>query len=242
MTLIVALQTANNKMVLAADSMNLTVGDALGDSSDQYSYPCEKLYPVRRTNWTLPFAGVSGINSFHRQLETEVELGMRPPFDPHIEIGGPAYLNALIGISRSAGNVAGEQMPFSPTLLAGFDIDGKPQVLAATLPRPGYCLAPRIFPVGAQETTANWIMRTLGGSCSDLEDVKRPAYFTIWQISKQDARVGKLESGYPFSLCVMSPSGPAQFEKLSVLPEWMVTWEDNLQTCFTRTMRDPQGL
>jgi hypothetical protein len=237
MSLIVALRTTENEIVIAADSMNLTYGNALGDNWEQYAYPCEKLYPIKRTNWVLAFAGVGAINSFHKKLEAQVELGIRPAFDPHIEIGGPEYLNALSAMTRSAGDAVEQEMPFSPTLLAGFGIDSKPQVLAASLPKAGYYLAPSIFPLGAQEPTANWIMRTLGANCSSLEDVKRLACFTIWQISKLDVRVGKVESGYPISLCVMSPDGAPQFETLSTIPPWMLASEKNLQECFALALR-----
>lgn len=236
MTLIVSLQTADNKIVLAADSLNLTPTDALGDDRDNYCFARNKIHPVEHTRWVLVNAGSSSMGSFNKQLEAEVELGMRPAFDPHIEIGGPAYLNTLIQIAITAGTPE-KPMPPSPTFLAGFDIHGKSHVLVANPPMLGYSEAQSIHPLGAQETTAFWIMRILGSSCSDLEDVKRLAYFTIWQISKQDVRVGNPAAGYPISLCVMSSDSPAQFEELSTVPQWMSDWEHNLQECFVTTLR-----
>jgi hypothetical protein len=237
MTLIVALQTSDDKIVMAADGMNVTFGDGLGSSS-QYAYRNRKINPVKSTDWTMALSGLGSMSAFQKRLETEVDLGIRPPFDPHIEIGGPEYLNELIRLTRAVyADERNSKEPFSPTLLAGFDIERKPQVLAASLPRPGYFIAPKVFVLGAQEETATWIIRVLGGCCTTLEDVKKLAYFTIWQISKQDLRVGSIESGYPIDLCVMSAESPTHFEELSKLPSWMINWETNLQTCFMNALR-----
>ncbi len=236
MSLIVAMQTLDKKIVVAADSLCLTYGNGLGDTTEQYAYYCEKLKRIAATNWILASAGFS-VDGFHSELEAEVETGRRPQFDCDIRIGGPIYLKALGDKIRfAAEGMPEEKLPYHPVMLAGFDSTRKPVVLGASLPKYGYFLAPTIYPLGAQEPTANWIMRTLGANCSGTEDVKRLAYFTIWQISKLDVRVGKLESGFPISLCVMSAEGHVVTEKLAALPEWMVTWEANLQTCFARTV------
>lgn len=238
MTLIVALQTSDNRIVIAADGMNFTYGDGLGGSTEQYSYRNNKLIPVKGTNWTLAFAGVAALKVLHKRLETEIDVGVRPPFHSHINIGGPDYLDALICLSQDVYH-RGEEMPFCPTVLAGFDSDGKAQILVASLPRPGYFFAPGSFSLGAQETTSNWIMQTLGGACTTLENVKRLAYFTIWQISKQDVRVGKIESGYPIDLCVMSANSPTQFEEMNTVPGWMHSWETRLQESFSKAISSP---
>jgi hypothetical protein len=225
-------------IVVAADSLCLTYGNGLGDL-EQYSYRCDKLKTIAGTEWVLASGGFS-VDGFHSELEAEVGRGKRAPFDPDIRIGGPAYLKALGDKIRfAAKGIPKNKTPFHPIILAGFDSVGKPIVLAGSLPRCGYGVAPAIYPLGAQEPTAFWIMNTLGGSCSSLEEFKRLAYFTIWQISKLDVRVGKVESGFPISLCVMSPDGPLQLEELSTIPQWMATWEEHLQECFTRAMRIP---
>jgi hypothetical protein len=241
MSLIVAMQMLDKKIVVAADSLCLTYGNGLGDTTEQYPYGCGKLKRIAGTDWILASAGFS-VDGFHSELEAEIETGVTPQFNRDIRIGGPKYLKALGDKIRVATEgIPEERKPYHPMMLAGFDSAGRPAVLGASPPKHGYSLAQAIYPLGAQEPTAHWIMRTLGANCSSLEDVKRLACFTIWQISKIDVRVGRIESGYPISLCVMSAGEPVQTENLTALPGWMLTWEVNLQACFARTMQAPQS-
>jgi hypothetical protein len=193
------------------------------------------LYPVKGTNWVLAFAGWGGVETFYRALQSEVELGHVPAFDPHIEIGGLAYLTALMQKATKAGG----KMPQSPTILAGFDIDQQPYILAAVLPDGAPYKESRISARGAQNSTALWILNTLIGCCTSLEDVKKLAYFTISQVAKQELKVGGLEDGYAISMAVLESDKPNHYESLenSTLNGWLKDWETGLQKSFMEVIR-----
>jgi hypothetical protein len=233
MSLIVALQTSENKIVLAADSLCMTTSNGLGEP-EQYTYRCDKLNRVAGTDWLIAYAGVS-LDYLRRKINAEIASKARTPFNPNIEIGGPEYLAALSQELRSTPN--GDKI-FCPTILAGFGTDENPVVFGASLPRPGYSVAPSIYPLGAQEACAFWIMRSLGACCLTVESVKSLACFTIWQMAKMDARIGDVSSGYPISICVMSPREPIEIEHLDTVPEWMENWEEKMQNCFIGTVNE----
>jgi len=231
MTLIVSMQH-EDKIVLAADGMAHT------PASEQANVPyaVNKLFPVKGTDWVLAFAGWGGIESFHKRLEAEVELHHIPEFDPHLEIGGFEYFNALRRISEEQG----KGMPQSPTILAGFDLNNKPLVLSAVLPSGACYNADKITALGTQNSTALWILNTLFGACASLEDVKRLAYFTIYQVAKHELKVGSLEAGYTISLCLLEPGkrNPCEQINSSALNEWLGDWQQKFQDSFKMGIRN----
>jgi hypothetical protein len=231
MTLIVSIQH-EGKIVLAADGMAYTPAS----QNANVPYRKNKLFPVKGTDWVLGFAGWGGIASFHKRLEAEVDLDRIPHFDSHLEVGGFEYFNALRRISEEQG----KNMPPSPTLLAGFDINGKPLVISAVLPSGACYDAHEITAFGAQNSTALWILNTLLSCCGSLEDVKRLAYFTISQVAKHELQVGSLEAGYAISLCVLEPGKPihSEQENGSALNGWLGEWQRKFQDSFKTSIKN----
>jgi hypothetical protein len=208
MTLIVAFQTSDDRIVIAADGLKVEYN---GESNTPSTI--NKLCEVRTTNWILAFAGTSAVEAFYLRLQAEIELGHRQ-FDPHLEIGGPAYLNALTRMASEGVEAApGKQMPPTTAILAGFDIARKPLLLATMLPAGGYWPIRESVAIGIQDSTAFWLLRTLGDICTTLDRIKKLAAFIIWEASGQDLRVGKPEL-YPINLCVMEANKPHEYQQV----------------------------
>ena len=229
MTLIVSMQY-EGKIVIAADGMAYTQGDG----NANIPYPTEKLHVVKGTEWISVFSGWGGVESYRTAIESEIELGHFPPFDSHLPIGGPLYLNALRTKAREDG-----QQQSAHVAVAGFNLDGQPYILSAVLPKGAtYNLAP-IAALGVQDSTAMWLMNTLLACCKSLEDVKRLAYFTVFQIAKQEIKVGHPEH-YQISLAVLENGKQPQRERnrYSDIRNWLNGWERGVQQSFMDAIKD----
>jgi len=229
MTLIVSMQY-EGKIVMAADGMVYTQGS----SNANIPYPAEKLYPVKGTNWMFAFSGWGGVESLQKTIEAEVGLGHSPPFDLHLPIGGPLYLDAL-RVKAREGGVAFE----ANVALAGFDLEGEPYILSTALPSGATYNLGKVAALGVQDSTAMWLMGTLYDCCTCLEDVKKMAYFVITQVAKQELKVGHPEH-YAISLAVLENGKQSQREhkKYHDLQGWIGDWESGLQRCFMRIIRE----
>jgi hypothetical protein len=51
---------------------------------------------------------------------------------------------------------------------------------------------------------------------TSLQNLKKLIYFSIWQVSKFDARVGRPDVGLPITMCVMEAGKPPQHESMSL--------------------------
>jgi hypothetical protein len=167
-TLIVALRTEDGKIIIGADGL-VYVNDQANNLNP--TFPTNKLLSVRRTDWKLAYAGSNVVEAFSKRIEAEVELGQRSPFDPHLEIGGPAYLNALNILASEAERAAPDRkMPTTTVLLAGFDIDKNPYLLQSQLPHGGYFTPPGGYAVlGVQDAIVWWLLLALGPCCETNE-------------------------------------------------------------------------
>src|ERR1035441_10808499 len=160
MSLFVSVKT-DRHIVLASDGLSLS---SASNDQAQFTVPTKKLHLVKGTNWVTAAVGHAVFDAFEKRVESEIELGQREPFDPHLEIGGPDYLNALVTMAHRAGaSVSLAGFPQSWIALAGFDIHDKPLVLTANPPRPGIVPGNQIEAFGAQLQTALWIIHHLAG-------------------------------------------------------------------------------
>jgi 20S proteasome alpha/beta subunit len=235
MSLFVAIKT-DNQIVLASDGLSLS---SASNDQIQFTLPAQKLHLIKDTNWVIASVGHAVFGAFEQRLESEIELGQREPFDPHLEIGGPDYLNALVSMAhRAATSAAIAGLPQSWIALAGFDIHNKPMILTANPPRAGIVLGNPIEAFGAQFPTALWILHHLVGSCAELEDIRRLACFTVWELSKHEILIGSPEAGYPITSCVMETGELPQFKETSRtdMDGLLKDWETTLQTCFARAI------
>jgi hypothetical protein len=232
MTLVIAIRTAS-RVIVAADSLSYNTDLETGAN---LPFAQNKLHSVAGTDWVMASAGNAVFDTLKREVETEIELGQRPPFDPHLEIGGPAFLRTLAEKARQENPV---EIPQCWIALCGFDTKKKPLVLTANPPRPGYMVTGQITALGAQWPTATWILNLLAGSCPTIEAARKLACFTIWQISKQELKVGTIEAGYPISSCVLEYGKPAHFGETSreALDGWLAEWEQSLQDCFMQAIK-----
>jgi hypothetical protein len=179
--------------------------------------------------------GNSGFDIFKQELEAEIAVGQRAPFDSHLSIGGPALLRALRQKAIQIGSPE-TGFPLSWVALAGFDLQNKPLILTANLPLLGYSVVTEpIVAMGAQFPTAAWILYTLAESCTSIETLRKLAVFTIWEMSKRELKIGRIEAGYPIHSCVMEFGKPQQFAEASSaeLDIWLKDWEQGLRDCFT---------
>jgi hypothetical protein len=199
-----------------------------GEGNANIPYATDKLHLVKDTNWISTFSGWAGIQSYQNAIEAEIELGHAQPFDPHLPVGGPAYLNALRNRAHDTGQSQNTQV-----VIAGLDMDGNPYTLSATLPNGGPYCPSAIAAFGVQDSTAVWLMSTLFPSCESLEDVKRLACFAIFQIAKQEIKVGHPEH-YRISLAVLENGKQPQRESktYSEMLKWLDDWERNMRSCF----------
>ena len=239
MTLIIAVQTTDDRIVIGADGLLLSYSI---DTDAQVAFPTNKLYSVKRTDWILAFAGASILETFYRTIEAEVELGQRPPFDPHIEIGGIAYLNALQAIVlETQKSTPGITMSDTTVILAGFDLDKKPYLLQAVIPKGGFYRAPGALAIAGgngPSMIAHWLVVSMRKCITSAQNLKKLIYFSIWQVSKFDARVGRPEVGLPITLCVMEAGKPPQYESISLdeIGAALGDWESGLQEYLLRTI------
>lgn len=223
MTLIVSMQY-EGKIVIAADGMAYTQGE----NNANIPYPTDKLHQVKSTDWICTFSGWGGVQSFQRAIESEIEAGYSPPLDSRLPVAGPAYLEALSAKARE-----GVPKQSAHVALAGFDLEGKPYILSRVIPNGGTYSLPPIAALGVQESTAAWLMNTLFPCCESLEDVKRLACFAIFQVAKQEIKVGRPEY-YGISLAVLENGKPTQRQQKTYaeMLNWLNGWEQGLQRCF----------
>jgi hypothetical protein len=236
-TLIVAVCTADDSIIIGADSL-VYLADEINNLNPSFAE--NKLWNIRQANWTLACAGSDIVGAFYKRIEAEVELGQRPPFDSHLEIGGPAYLNALTALAFETQNVAPDRNMLPTTvLLAGFDLKNKPYLLQTQLPMGGYFAPPGgVAILGAQDAVVWWMLSTLGACCDTSEAAEKLICFTIWQASKRDMRLGRPEADFPISLCVMEAGKPNRHKRFdrSAVDTWMKDWEAQLRNCLLRTI------
>lgn len=227
-SLLIAIRT-KSEVILATDGLSLQTDMHTGAD---VPFPSKKLHTIAGTSWVMVSVGHGIFDTFSKELEAEVELGQRPAFDVHLEIGGPAYLRSLRDKAREA-NPYGD-IPQCWVVIAGFDRDNNPLILSANPPLPGYSIAEPITTLGAQWPTAAWILHLLAGSCTTVDALQKLACFTIWQISKQELKIGSIEAGYPIYSCILKVGESPHFEEMSraALDGWLTNWEEELQTCF----------
>ena len=236
MTLIVALRTEDGKIIIGADGL-VYVNDQANNLNP--TFPTNKLLSVRRTDWKLAYAGSNVVEAFSKRIEAEVELGQRSPFDPHLEIGGPAYLNALNILASEAEDGARSEDAYHHGAVGRIRYRQKP--VFAPKPAP----ARRILHAAGRICRA-WCS---GCHCLVVAPCARPLLrdkrgrrelvsFTIWQAAKHDLRIGSPEAGFPISLCVMEADKPNLYEPFtnSDVYGWVRDWQEQLQRCFMATI------
>ena len=239
LTLIIAVQTTDDKIVIGADGLLLSYSP---DTDAQVAFPTNKLYSVKGTDWILAFAGESILETFYRTIEAQVELRQRPPFDPHIEIGGIAYLNALqSAVLETQRSTPGRTMRDTTVILAGFDLNKKPCVLQAIIPRGGCYLAPGALAIAGAtgpSMIAHWLVVSIQKCRTSVQTLKKLIYFSIWQVSKFDTRVGRPDVGLPITTCVMEAGKPPRYESISSgeITAALGDWESGLQEYVIRTL------
>ena len=235
-TLIVAV-CVDDKIVIGADGL-LCWADKVNNLNPTFA--TNKLWSIRKTNWTLACAGSDMVGVFCKRIDAEVELGQRVPFDPHLEVGGPDYINALTALTSEAKMVAPDwNMLPTTVLLAGFDLRKAPYLLQTQLPLGGYFASPGGCAIlGAQDAIVWWLLRVLVPCCKTIDSVEKLICFTIWQASKRDLRIGRAEAGFPISLCVMEADKPIQYERFerAAVDAWMQEWEVRLQANLMATI------
>jgi hypothetical protein len=239
MTLIIAIPTPDDRIIIGSDGL-IQSYDRNTDSNLGLS--TNKLYRVEHTDWVLAFAGDSALAVFHKQIEAELKLGQRRPFDPHIDIGGPAYFNALSEIAFKAMQSApGTTMNETRALLAGFDINNKPYLLESTIPKGGFHNSPggwSVIAATGPAIIATWLLLGMQKCYTSIEAIKKLICFMIWQVSRTDMRIGRLDAGYPITLCVMEAGKPPQYEsrRWEDLDRYLCDWESHLQACLMRAI------
>jgi hypothetical protein len=240
MTLIVAVQTNNDQIIVGSDGLLMNYNNAADLNS---ASPTDKLCRVEHTGWILGFAGSNVVGGFHKRIEAEVKLGQRAAFDPRIEIGGPLYFNALHGLAFEGSLAApGTKLMDTPAVLAGFDINKKPYLLQSVIPKGGSFPSPDSYVVlGAPGPSmiCHWILRALQSCPQSTEEIKKLLCFAIWEVSCMDLRIGRLESKFPISICVMEADKPHQCESFdsTAVDGWLNEWHHGLQDCFMRVIQ-----
>jgi hypothetical protein len=234
MSLFVSIQT-EEQIILASDGLRLS---SASDDQAEITLPANKLRLIKDTNWVCASVGHAVFDVFEKRIASEIELGYRQPFDPHLEIGGPDYLNTLIGMAHQTAKAGMTGLPQAWIALAGFDIHDKPIVLTAHPPQAGNAFADPITALGSQWPTAAWLLYLLTPSCQTVEEIRRLACFTVWQLSRHEIKIGSPETGYPITSCVLEAKKPPQFSEVNRadLDTWLADWEDHLQTSFMQAI------
>lgn len=195
MTLVVSIMSAFG-IVVAADGMAYNShGDADVPS------PVHKVKVVKGTHWLFSFSGQGTAETLFHTLQASIENGSLT-LDPDVRIASLQYFDAFD--LHLAGNFS------SSLLLAGFDPEGVPWVYVRETKQRTTTVAGEVFALGAQHSTALWLVQTLIQQASSLEDIAFLAYFTIAQVATQELKVGNPER-YRIDVATLTPGTTPNF-------------------------------
>ena len=195
MTLIVSIKSAYG-LVVAADGMAY-----YGHGDANVPSPVQKVKVVRSTDWLFAFSGQGTAETLFQTIQASIEKGSIT-LDPDIRIAVLQFFEAFE--FHLAGNFS------STLLLAGFDPEGVPQVFVRETKQGSTTTVGDVFALGAQHSTAIWLVQTLLQQALSLDDVAFLAYFAIAQVAAQEIKVGNPDR-YRIDVCALSSRAAPKF-------------------------------
>lgn len=195
MTLVVAVKSKFG-LVVAADGMAY-----YGHGDSDIPHPVEKVKTVQGTNWVFAFSGQGTAETVFHTLQAQIRNEQLSLADD-IEVAVGVYFEAFDYHMGSGFS--------SSLLLAGFDSKNEPQVYAHDTKGRATDRQPDVFALGAQHSTAIWIVRTFLDEASSLDDIAFLCYFAIAEISAQELKVGNPER-YRIDVCTLTPGAAPRF-------------------------------
>ena len=204
MTLVVSIKSAFG-LVVAADGMAY-----YGRGDADVPNPVQKVKVVRSTNWLFSFSGQGTAETLFQTIQASIENGSLT-LDSDIRIAVIKFFEPFD--LPLAGNFN------STLLLAGFDTNGAPCVYVRETKQGTTTVAGDVFALGAQHSTAIWLVQTLLQQASSLEDVAFLAYFAIAQVAAQELKVGNPDK-YRIDVCSVTSGTVPKFVTESELQSY----------------------
>jgi 20S proteasome alpha/beta subunit len=203
-TLIVSIKSAFG-LVVAADGMAY-----YGHGDADVPHAAKKVRTVRSTNWLFSFSGQGTAETVFQSIQAEIECG-RLTFDADIRIAVSDYFGTFD--YQMGGNFS------TSLLLAGFDGEGNARVYAHDTKNRTTDLLGDVFALGAQHSTAIWIVNTFLQETGSLDDVAFLAYFAIAQVADQDIKVGN-PGRYFIDVCTLANGNAPKFAEVPELQKY----------------------
>lgn len=195
MTLVVSIKSAFG-LVVAADGMAY-----YGHGDADVPNSVQKVKVVRSTDWLFSFSGQGTAETLFQTIQASIE-NRSVTLDSDIRIAVLQFFEAFD--FHLAGNFS------SSLLLAGFDPEGAPHVYVRETKQGTTNLAGDVFALGAQHSTAIWLVQTLLQQASSLDDVAFLAYFAIEQVAGQELKVGSPDK-YRIDVCSVTSGNAPKF-------------------------------
>jgi 20S proteasome alpha/beta subunit len=205
-TLVVSIKSAFG-LVVAADGMSY-----YGHGDADVPNAVQKVKVVRSTDWLFSFSGQGTAETLFQTIQASIENGSLT-LDPDIRIAVLQFFEAFD--FHLAGNFS------SSLLLAGFDLEGAPHVYVRETKQGATNVAGDVFALGAQHSTAIWLVQTLLKQASSLDDVAFLAYFAIEQVAGQELKVGDSDK-YRIDVCSVTSGTVPKFVTESELQSFAV--------------------
>jgi 20S proteasome alpha/beta subunit len=172
----------------------------------------QKVKVVRSTNWLFSFSGQGTAGTLFQSIQASIEDGSIT-LDADIRIAVLQFFDAFDFLL--AGNFS------SSLLLAGFDTEGAPRVYVRATKAGTTDEMGDVFAIGAQHSTATWLIQTLLQQASCLDDVAFLAYFAIAEVAAQDLQVGSPDK-YPIDVCTLTSGNAPKFASESELQSYAI--------------------
>jgi hypothetical protein len=202
MTLIITLQTTTH-LVIAADGMGYSSSEEWGTDP----YPVKKLHSIN-DSWVFGSCGnVPSLRAYREALDGDILSGRRQ-FDKDIDSGGHDYLlalheklckqridNRVNGKLILAGRRCNEELTLKVMHLYGEESELRYNFVDPTA----------VFGSKKSEVIANTVINCLRKPDAPPETLERIACFAIWEASKSEFNIGKLEDDYAYTICVLGP-------------------------------------
>jgi hypothetical protein len=194
-----------------------------GDADIPHS--TRKIKTISSTNWVFAFSGQGTAEFIFNTIQSQIESGFFP-------LGSDNRLSLVDYFSAFDSHMDGR---FSTSLLvAGFDPNGEAVICVHDAKTRGTDVLGDVFAVGAQHSTASWLIEMLLPQADSLDDVMFLSHFAIAQVAAQELKVGSPDN-YRIDVCALKATEPPRFasaEELSLYASRSKELRSRLENAF----------